>query len=155
MSQLLETSLSKFKKVPVWDNAAVKKCLAHQTQRRHLRNMAKSAFCHKIEYSGIKYVVVCSSWNELFDVQVHDFFISDVDVSFPHFFVRIKRVRLKTVCGRFFVSRRFHIVDACWSVVHLAGCCCFSLPAPHSLQTCMRKHVFARTRNGSAAYSVI
>ena len=36
----------------------------------------------------------------------------------------------------------FNLVDACWSVVHPAGCCCFFLSLPHSLPTCSRKHVF-------------
>ena len=32
---------------------------------------------------------------------------------------------IKVPCLVASVSRGFHVVDACWPVVHLAGCCCF------------------------------
>ena len=37
--------------------------------------------------------------------------------------------------------------------MHPAGCRCFFLSLPHSLPTCWRKHVFACTRNSSAAHT--
>ena len=63
MSQLLET-LSKFKKAKVWDNAALMKCkdeFAHDALTKYnadIHEIWPRARCHKIDSSGIKYVVV-------------------------------------------------------------------------------------------------
>ena len=85
MSPLLETFLSKFKKLTVWDEAAVKKCkdeFDRDALTKHNTDIYEiwwRARCHKIDYSGIMYVVVCFSWNQLFNLQVHGF-ISNVAV---------------------------------------------------------------------------
>ena len=85
MSPLLETFLSKFKKVTLWDKAAVKKCkdeFGRDALIKHnadMHEMWPTARCHEIDHSGIKCVVVCSSWDELFNLQVHGF-ISNVAV---------------------------------------------------------------------------
>ena len=74
--------MSKFK-MTLWVNAAVKKCKdefgrdALTKYNGDIYEMWPEARCDKIDYSGIKYVVVCSSWNELFSLQVHCF-ISNV-----------------------------------------------------------------------------
>ena len=77
--------MSKFKKVTLWDTSAVKKCkdeFGRDALIKHNADICEiwpKARCHKIDHSGIKYVVVCSSWNELFNLQVHGF-ISNVGV---------------------------------------------------------------------------
>ena len=58
LSQLLETFLSKFKKVTLWDNAAVKKCKdefgrdALTEHNADIYEIWPRADCHKIDYSG-------------------------------------------------------------------------------------------------------
>jgi len=85
MSLLLEMFQSKFKKVTFWDNAAVKKCKdefgrdALMNHNADIHEIWPKARCHKVDCSRIKYVVVCSTWNELFILQVHGF-ISNVAV---------------------------------------------------------------------------
>ena len=65
-----------------------------------------------------------------------------------------RQVAQDRVWSRFALCRCYD-VDACWPGVLLAVCRCFPLSAPHSLPTCLRKHVLACNRNSSAAHSGI
>ena len=58
--------------------------------------------------------------------------------------------RLKTVWSRF-VSRRYHVVDACRSVVHPAGCRCFFLSVPHRPTNMLRRTVGTTFRQSETA----